>query len=201
VLHAFPRPVEQRVEGLTLVALEVLLRRPVVRLEAGYVRAPFEVVAQVVRERLPSLGAPVEVAEPRQGRERAVIQDGPRLQIGPVAAPFERDALTQRVDVAAARMRHDLGSHFDCHYTVRELCGHLAGETVDHHAKVIEPHPFPFPGAVHPARCTARYATRRSAATRSCFSVSRSRTVTVPSAVDWPSMVMPNGVPASSCRR
>ena len=36
---------------------------------------------------------------------------------------------------------------------------------------------------------------------RSCFSVSRSRMVTVSSFIVSPSMVMQNGVPASSCRR
>src|SRR4029077_16447478 len=54
---------------------------------------------------------------------------------------------------------------------------------------------------LHPFSLWARYAPSRSEATRSCFRVSRSRTVTVASCVDWPSIVMPNGVPASSWRR
>ncbi len=40
-----------------------------------------------------------------------------------------------------------------------------------------------------------------SAATRVCSSVSRSRRVTVPSSVVWPSTVTPQGVPISSWRR
>lgn len=50
---------------------------------------------------------------------------------------------------------------------------------------------------------SARSITPRAFATftRSCFNVSRSRTVTVSSTAVWPSMVMQNGVPASSWRR
>src|SRR2546425_1102336 len=79
VLHAFPRPIEQRVEGLTLVAFEVLLRRPVVGLEAGDIRAPLAVVSQLVGERLPRLRAPVETPEACERGERAVIENDARL--------------------------------------------------------------------------------------------------------------------------
>jgi len=49
-----------------------------------------------------------------------------------------------------------------------------------------------------PARRAAITAASWPAGTRSWRKVSRSRTVTVPSAVLCPSMVMPNGVPISS---
>ena len=55
--------------------------------------------------------------------------------------------------------------------------------------------------ALQPASFCVRYSTSLPAATRSCLRVSRSRTVTVWSCVDWPSIVIPYGVPASSCRR
>ena len=55
------------------------------------------------------------------------------------------------------------------------------------------------------SRClrASRPAGRRgsSAATRVCSSESRSRRVTVPSSIVWPSTVIPHGVPISSWRR
>ena len=51
------------------------------------------------------------------------------------------------------------------------------------------------------ATFAARRSARPSAGTRSCSSVSRSRRVTVPSSIVWPSTVTPHGVPISSWRR
>src|SRR5256886_9976182 len=94
-IDPFARAVEPGIERLALVALEVLLCRPIVRLECPGVGAPLEVVPQLVRERLPRLRAPVEVAQPGEGGERAVIQHDARLQVGAAAAPAERDALAE----------------------------------------------------------------------------------------------------------
>src|SRR6266513_1835846 len=52
----------------------------------------------------------------------------------------------------------------------------------------------------HVASLRARKSLSWPASTRSCLSVSRSRTVTVPFVIYSPSTVIPNGVPISSCR-
>src|SRR5207247_5377594 len=62
----FARAVEHRVERLPLLAREVLLGRPIVGLERTGVRAPFEMVTQLVGERLPRLLAPLVVAPDRK---------------------------------------------------------------------------------------------------------------------------------------
>src|SRR2546427_11992548 len=97
-------PVEHRIKRLALVALEVFFRGPIVRLESVEVGTPFQVVTQLVGERFPGFLAPVEVAQPGKAHERAMVEDDPRVQIGPAAAPLERHALTQGVDVAVHRM-------------------------------------------------------------------------------------------------
>src|SRR5207245_4095173 len=63
-------PVEHRIKRLALVALEVFVRGPIVRLESVEVGTPFQVVTQLVGERLPGFLAPVEVAQPGKARER-----------------------------------------------------------------------------------------------------------------------------------
>ena len=53
-----------------------------------------------------------------------------------------------------------------------------------------------------PSICSERYFTSSSSLMRTCFVVSRSRRVTVPSpSAVWKSTVIPNGVPISSCLR
>ena len=51
------------------------------------------------------------------------------------------------------------------------------------------------------ASLAARRSARPSAGTRACSRLSRSRSVTVPSSIVWPSTVIPQGVPISSWRR
>src|SRR5207245_9841416 len=78
----FARAVEHRVERLPLLAREVLLGRPIVGLERTGVRAPFEMVTELVGERLPRLLAPLEVAPPGERREGAVVEDDAGLEVG-----------------------------------------------------------------------------------------------------------------------
>ena len=52
--------IEERIERLAVLPGEVLLRRPVVGLELGRPGAPFEMMPQLVGQRLPRLGPPVE---------------------------------------------------------------------------------------------------------------------------------------------
>ena len=82
-------------------------------------------------ERVPGFLVPVEVAQTRQARERAMIEDDPRVQISPAAAPLERHALTEGVDVAAQGMWQGLGTHVDRHDSIAKLRGHVAGDTGD----------------------------------------------------------------------
>src|SRR5690606_14461245 len=66
----FPRPVEQRVERLALAPLEVLVRRVVHGYQAGLRGERFQVVLQLVRQRLPQLLVPVELlVQPREPPE------------------------------------------------------------------------------------------------------------------------------------
>src|SRR2546427_4284267 len=89
VVECLSRPEEARIEWVAFVPREVLLGSPAVRAEGIQVRTPFEVMPQLVGERLPGLLAPVEVAEPCEARERAVIEENARMEISPAAAPFE----------------------------------------------------------------------------------------------------------------
>src|SRR5713226_6112047 len=134
------RAVEHRVERVALLAREILLGRPIVGLERTGVRAPFEMVAQLVGERLPRLLAPVEVAQPGERRERSVVEDDAGLEVGAVATPFERDALAQGVDVASNGMRHGLEAHLDHHHPIEVRRRDLLQEPLDEQPEVIEPH-------------------------------------------------------------
>ena len=139
-VNPLTRPVERGIERLPLVAFEVLLRSPVIGLERGRVGAPLQVVPQLVGERLPRLVAPVEVAQASEGGERAVVEHDARLQVGSAAAPLERDALAQRIDVPAHGVRNALGAHLDRHRPLEIRCRHLLQQAVDEPAEVIQPH-------------------------------------------------------------
>src|SRR5439155_10779912 len=120
------------------------------------------------------------------------------------------------IDVRAERQHGDAALHQlansrcavriaqldDCHVewlVPRRFCSSLAHDLLQLRAKeeiaALDEY------ALQPASFCVRYSTSLPAATRSCLRVSRSRTVTVWSWVDWPSMVIPYGVPASSWRR
>src|SRR5882762_2856445 len=108
-----------------------MLASPVVRVDSIYVRPPFEVMTQLVGERFPGLLAPVEVPEPGEARERAVVEDDPRVQIGAAAAPLERHAFAESVDITVDGMRKGFGAHIDGDNSVAELGWHLASEAID----------------------------------------------------------------------
>src|SRR5258708_16466524 len=57
---ALSRPVKHRIEGLALVAFEILLGGPVVVLERGDAGAPLEMVAQLVAHLIPRLAMPFQ---------------------------------------------------------------------------------------------------------------------------------------------
>src|SRR6266550_629818 len=80
--HLLARSVEGWIEPLPIPPREVLLRGPIVGLERRDVGAPLEVMAELVRQRIPCLAPPVEVAliEASERGERAVVQDDPGLQ-------------------------------------------------------------------------------------------------------------------------
>ena len=64
--------IEERVERLAVLPGEVLLHRPVEGLERGGPGAPFQVMPQLVGQRLPRLGPPVEAGlELRRARRRS----------------------------------------------------------------------------------------------------------------------------------
>jgi len=71
----------------------------------------------------------------------------------------------------------------------------------DAHRLAVGAQPVDREGLGHDASRSDNSARTDAAATRSCFSVSRSRIVTVPSCTESPSTVMHHGVPTSSCRR
>src|SRR5213592_2421209 len=131
VVERLSRPEEGRIERVALVPREVLLGDPVVCGKGVHVRTPFEVMTQLVGERLPGLLAPVEVAEPGEARERAVMEDDPRVQIGPAPAPLERHALTQRVDVAVHRMGERLVADVHCHHPAEVLGRNVLEKALD----------------------------------------------------------------------
>src|SRR6266700_3593694 len=133
-------PVEDRIKRLALLPCEVLLGGPVIRRERIHVRTPLEVMTQLVGERFPGFLAPVEVAQPGKARERAVVEDDPRVEIGPAAAPLERHALTQGVDVAVDRMGEGLGADVHRHHPAREFRWDLALQSRDERSELIQPH-------------------------------------------------------------
>src|SRR5512144_2234372 len=137
--------VEHRVERLSLVPGEILLRGPVVRFERGDVGLPLEVMAQLVGQRLPGLLAPVEIAEAGERLERSVIENDTGLQAGAGAAPLERDTLAQRVDVATQRMRDGLGADLDLHDPALELRRTVRLQPPHQCAEVIQSHSSPPP--------------------------------------------------------
>src|SRR5882724_279672 len=97
-------------------------------------------MTQLVGEGFPGLLAPVEIAEPGEARERAIIEDDPRVQVDPAVAPLERHALAESVDITVHWMRHSLGADIDGDDAVVKLRGHLTGETVDHYTEIIKAH-------------------------------------------------------------
>src|SRR6266496_1405858 len=133
-------PVEDRIKRLALVAAEVFFRGPIVRLESVKVGTPLEVMTQLVGERFPGFLAPVEVAQPGKARERAVVEDDPRVEIGPAAAPLERHALTQGVDLAVHRMWEGLGADVHRHHPACEFRWDLALQSRDERSELIQPH-------------------------------------------------------------
>src|SRR5690606_17241510 len=100
---------EQRVERLALPPLEVLVRRVVHRHQRVLRGERFEVVLELVRQRLPQLVLPVEpLVQPGEPQERAVIQHdhGPRrVRSAVVGEVVLRDALAERVDVRQRGVR------------------------------------------------------------------------------------------------
>src|SRR5204863_8729941 len=85
------RAVKGGVERLPLLTGEVLLGRPVVGLERLDVGPPFQVVAQLVGQRLPGLVTPLELrGEPGQRCEGAGMEDHSRLQVGAASRTPQR---------------------------------------------------------------------------------------------------------------
>src|SRR5256712_8083658 len=109
-------------------------------------RLPFGVMTRRGGERPPGPLAPVEGAEPGEAHERAVIEEDPRVQIGPAPAPLERHAFTQRVDVAVHRMGERLGADVHRHHTAPELRWDLAYQPLDKRTELIQPHGPATPG-------------------------------------------------------
>src|SRR2546425_9937798 len=72
--HFLAGAVEDRIERLALLAGEVLLGGPVIGLESGDVGPPFQMVAQLVRQRLPRLVTPIERTELGQRGKGAVVE-------------------------------------------------------------------------------------------------------------------------------
>jgi hypothetical protein len=150
-------------------------------------------LAFVERSQLPAalrLGGPVE--QQARGtlllaarRRRAKRLEGQRQRVGP------EDVRVLRIDRLEIRRRLVAG--------VREvvLARDLLHERFAARAQRLQ-------GQRSPAHVSMRarmISATRSAATRSCCKVSRSRRVTVPSAIVSPSIVMQYGVPTSSWRR
>ena len=80
VRHDFPLKEKPRVEVLAVMPREVLLDRPVEVFEIRRPGAPFEMMPELVSQRLPRLLAPIESGrEVGEGRERAVVQDDTAL--------------------------------------------------------------------------------------------------------------------------
>src|SRR2546426_1234799 len=112
-------------------------------------------VTQLVGERLPRVLAPLVVAPPGERREGAVVEDDAGLEIGAVAAPFERNALAQGVDVAPNGVGHGLGAHFHRHDPVEICRRHLLQEPLDELLEIIEPHKrYVGSGEWYPTVCT-----------------------------------------------
>ena len=55
-----PAPVEQRIEPLPILTGEILLGRPVELFEVRRPGSPFQMMSELVSQRLPGLAAPVE---------------------------------------------------------------------------------------------------------------------------------------------
>src|SRR6266704_312245 len=139
----FARAIEHRVERPRPLPLEVLTRGPVVRFEGARIGPPLEVVAQLMRERLPRLLAPVEIPAPPERRERAVIEHDPRLQVRAGPAPLEGNAFPKRVDVAPHRIGHGLGAHLHRYHSLEIRWRYVLQEPRDQLPKVIQPHGRP----------------------------------------------------------
>src|SRR3989442_1206801 len=95
---------------------------------------------RLVDARLQGLLARAEGAEPAEANDGAVIEEDPRVQIGPAPAPLERHAFTQRVDVAVHRMGERLGADVHRHHTAPELRWDLAYQPLDKRTELIQPH-------------------------------------------------------------
>ena len=123
----------------------VLFDRPIIRLEQVDMGAEFQMVADLVCEGFPRLGAPVEISAPaREGQKGSVKQHHARLQIGAVAGPRERNALPHREDPAMDWIRHGLRADLDIDDAGFELIGNLLLQATDERAKVFEGQPASF---------------------------------------------------------
>src|SRR2546426_9489235 len=89
---------------------KVLLRGPVVHLECVHMGSELEMMAQLVGERVPRFGTPIEIGTFASERlERSVEQHDARLQVGSVAGPGERDTFAERVHIAVRSEERRVG--------------------------------------------------------------------------------------------
>ena len=67
-----------------------------------------------------------------------MVQDHARLEVRPIAAPLEGNALAQGVDVGVDRVRDSLGTGLDGDNPIAELGGYITGEALEQRPKVVE---------------------------------------------------------------
>src|SRR5204862_3938031 len=108
----FSRQEKERIERVVVRPRETLFRGPVVFLQLLGARLPFQVMPQFMGERLPRLGAPVEIgALACQRPEGSMVEnDAGGCRIGP---GFERNAFAQGIDALSLGMRHRAGAYLE----------------------------------------------------------------------------------------
>jgi hypothetical protein len=134
---------ECRVEGLAIVTGEIMFDCPVKVLQIGCARAPFQVVAELVGQRLPGFLPPVESAlQLGQRRERTMVENDPALHAFHSAPDLDRqwNAFAQRKNFRSLGVGHRSGGYDDLRNTIQEIRRHLFGEASDHGFEVAEPH-------------------------------------------------------------
>src|SRR5262245_38861691 len=103
-----PAPVKRRIEPLSILPGEILLGRPVELFGIGGRGPPFQVMPELVSERLPGLAPPVEISvEFRQRPEGTVVQNDAAQHPtrGVLMIEWQGDALTEGVCIGAGGMR------------------------------------------------------------------------------------------------
>src|SRR6266550_2631394 len=132
------RPIEHRIERLSFVSRDVLLRCPVIRLQRVDMSAELDMMAQLVGQRVPCFGAPIEIGALAGKRpERAVKQHDARVQVRAVAGPGERNTLAECVHVAVHGIGNRFGTDVDLGDAALELGGNVALQVLDEVAEVI----------------------------------------------------------------